>query len=64
MSEKPALENELKSGNGKPVFVYTTEGDFLALDPKIKEMCQVLIKYKDRIVILNKKDSRLVVTLP
>ncbi len=62
--DKSALEDELTAPSTKPRLCYINAQDFSGLNVSIRQEYQTILKYKERIVIVNPQDSRLTVTLP
>ncbi|MFA4888367.1 MAG: glycosyltransferase family 39 protein [Candidatus Omnitrophota bacterium] len=59
----PALEKELSQGQTKPRFCYIAEEDYALINPEIRNTCRVLLKYKNRLVIINQKGPALIVNI-
>jgi len=64
VEDEVSLENTLAQHSTKPIICYLFEQDFLKLKPTAKENCQVILRYRDRIIIMNQKDLRFIATLP
>ncbi|MDD4980528.1 MAG: glycosyltransferase family 39 protein [Candidatus Omnitrophica bacterium] len=65
IEDKVKMEDEL--GNNlliKPRVCYMSEEDFLGLNPSVKQKWQILLKYKDRIVIVSPQAAGVTVILP
>jgi len=64
INDSALLEKALTSTAGRPYLCYLSEQDFLKLTPTARQNNRVILKYKDRIVITDRKDTGLVVILP
>ncbi len=64
INDKASLENELTQNSAKPRLCYLSEQDFAALAPAVRQKCQIILKYRNNIVIVNQKDLGLVAILP
>lgn len=64
IADKAVLEKELTLADTKPRLCYLSEEDFAKLNPAVKQNCRAVLKYKDKIIIVNQKNPALVVTLP
>lgn len=65
IEDKVKMEDELGSTlSVKPKVCYMSEEDFLELNPSVRQKWQVLLKYKDRIVIVTPQAAGLTVALP
>lgn len=64
LQDKLALEDALSAPSKKPVLVFLAEQDFAGLNPSARQNCRVVLKYQDRLLIVNKRDLDLVVSLP
>ena len=64
LKDKQVLEEALLEPSTKVRLCYLNERDFSGLNVSVRQEYQAILKYKDRIVIINPRDSRLTVTLP
>jgi hypothetical protein len=64
ITEKLTLENALSTFSKKARLCYLSESAFEELDPAVRANCRVILKYKDRIIVVNPADTELIVTLP
>lgn len=62
--EKEKLQESLLAPDNKVRFCYLSERDHSNLNPELRERCKVILKYKDRIIIVNQKDLKLPIILP
>jgi len=64
ITDRASLEAALNPSDSKIRLCYLSKQDFLKLAPSLRQNCRVILKYKDRIVIVNQKEPGFVVTLP
>lgn len=64
IKDKPALEETLTSPYAKARFCYLNERDFSQLNVAARQKYRAILKYKDRILIVNPQDAALTVELP
>lgn len=64
IKDETSLENELATVSNKPRLCYLNEQNFSALDLSIRQKYRVILKHKDRIVILSPADLSITVVLP
>jgi 4-amino-4-deoxy-L-arabinose transferase-like glycosyltransferase len=64
IADKLSLEKALSQPGAKPGFYYLSQQDFNELASHVRDSCQILLRYRDKIIIVNQKDSGLIVTLP
>jgi 4-amino-4-deoxy-L-arabinose transferase-like glycosyltransferase len=64
INNKASLEETLSMPYAKPRLCYLSEPDFIGLSPAAKENWQIVLRHKDRIIIVNPKNLELVITVP
>lgn len=64
VTEKKVLEDVLRIPPTKVRLCYLSESAYAQLSPVAQANCRILVKYKDRIVIVNPVEAKLVITLP
>jgi 4-amino-4-deoxy-L-arabinose transferase-like glycosyltransferase len=64
IDEKSSLEEKLISPYHKARVCYMRESEFTGLDPAARSASRVLLRYKDRVVIVSPEGTDLTVTLP
>ncbi len=64
INDQASLEEALTLSGTKPRLCYLFESDFLKLTPSLRQNCRVILKYQDRIIIVNQKNPDFIVTLP
>ena len=64
IEDRTRLEEELNRVSSKPRLCYINEQDFLNLNLSVRQKYQTILKYKDKMIIIEPPDLRLTVTLP
>ncbi len=64
IKDKASLEEALSGPYSKVRLCYIKEQDFAGLDASTREKCQVILQYKDMVVVITPKEPRLTVVLP
>jgi 4-amino-4-deoxy-L-arabinose transferase-like glycosyltransferase len=64
VKDKESLVNTLQVAENKPRFIFTSERDFAELNLDVREDYQIVLKYKDRIIVVSPKTLIPYVTLP
>jgi 4-amino-4-deoxy-L-arabinose transferase-like glycosyltransferase len=64
IADQGSLEKLLTQDEAKPRFFYLSEEDFLTLSPQIRENPRIILKYKDKIIMVNQKNFSPVIRLP
>jgi hypothetical protein len=64
IEEKSKLQEKLSEPSLRPQLCYISEQDFSSLDSSVRQECRIILKYKDRIVVLKPRDLNLTIVLP
>lgn len=64
VENKNILEGLLNTAENNAYLCYLSESAFEELNPVAKAKCRIILKYKDRIIVVNPADTELIVTLP
>lgn len=64
IDNKAALEEALTSAESKPRLIFASEQDFSEVNSGVAQDYRVVLKYRDRILVVNRKIPEFTVTLP
>lgn len=62
--DEETLSRDLTEQDAPVCFCYILEKDFLTLKPQIRQVCRILLEYKDKLIIINRRDPGIVIEVP